>query len=78
MSNFYTFNRSQKRRFMLFYYVLRRFICILLPLLCETIYSSFLVWNSSDPKDNLLFYAFFINNKVLLYLYLHRNINKPY
>ena len=53
MSNFYVFNRSQKRRFMLFYYVLRCFICILLPLLCETIYSSFLVWNSSDPKRQL-------------------------
>ena len=41
-------------------------------------YLSFLVWNSSDPKDKFSFYAFIMNNKVLLYLYslvlnVHRN-----
>ena len=67
MSNVYALNRSQKRCFMMFYYVLFHFICILLPLLCCTVYLSFLVWKSSDAKDIFSFYAFIINNNVLLY-----------
>ena len=27
----------------------------------------FIVWNLSDPKDRFSFYAFIMNNKVLLY-----------
>ena len=42
MSNVYALNRSQKRSFMRFYYVLLHFICILLPLLHCTVYLSFL------------------------------------
>ena len=53
-----------------FYYVLLHFICILLPLLCWTVYMSFLLWNSSDPKDRFLFYVFIMNNNVLLCLCL--------
>ena len=34
----------------------------------QLVYLSFLLWNSSDPK-NFLYYAFIINNKVLLCLY---------
>ena len=34
MSNVCALNRSQKRCLMMFYYVLNRFICLLLPLLC--------------------------------------------
>ena len=49
-----------------FYYVLLHFIWILLPLLCSTVYLSFLLWNSSDPEDRFLFYAFIMNNNVLL------------
>ena len=51
------------------YSVLLRFICILLHLLCSAVYLSFLLCNSSDPKDKFSFYAFIMNNKVLLYLY---------
>ena len=28
---------------------------------------SFIVWNSSDPKEKVSFYAFIMNNKVILY-----------
>ena len=51
------------------YYVWPRFICILLPLLRWTVYLSFLVWISSDPKDKYLFYAFIMNNKIIFCLY---------
>ena len=27
------------------------------------------VWNLSEPKSKLVFYAFIMNNKILLYLY---------
>ena len=43
-----------------FYYVLLHFICILLPLLCWTVYMSFLLWNSSYPKDRFLMYLLWI------------------
>ena len=44
--------------------------CLLLPLLCWTVCLSFLVWNLSDPKERKKsFYAFIMNNKVILYLY---------
>ena len=33
----------------------------------STLVLYFLVWNSSDPKDKFSFYAFIMNNKVLLY-----------
>ena len=68
-SNVCAFNRSQKRCFMMFYSVLLRFICILLHSLCSAVYLSFLLWHSSDPKEKNSFYAFIMNNKVLLYLY---------
>ena len=51
-SNVSALNRSQKRCFMMVYYVLLRFICILSYLLCvELSTCPFIVWNSSDPKD---------------------------
>ena len=53
--------------YVLLLYVVFRFICILLPLLCWTAYLSFLEWNSSDPKEKQSFYAFIMNNKVILY-----------
>lgn len=53
MSNVYSLNRSQKRSFM-FYYVLLHFTCILLPLFRCTVYLFFLVWNSSDAKDQFI------------------------
>ena len=61
----------------MFYDVLLRLlhvICKLLPLLCWTVYLSFLAWKSSDPKD--IFLILCINYKssfvFLLYLYLSR------
>ena len=39
-------------------------------MLSWTVYMSFLLWNLSDPKGTFSFYAFIMNNKVLLYLYL--------
>ena len=33
----------------------------------STLVLYFLVWNTSDPKDKFSFYAFIMNNKVLLY-----------
>ena len=51
----------------MFYGILLHFICILLLLLYWTVYLSFSVWDSVDPKDWFSFYAFIMNNKVLLY-----------
>ena len=69
MSNVCAHNRSQKRRFMMLYYGLLCFICILLPLLCCTVYLSLLLWNSNDPRENLSYDAIIMNNNVLLHLY---------
>ena len=41
LSNVYAHNRSQKWCFIMFYYVLLHFICILLLLLCWTVYLAF-------------------------------------
>ena len=49
----------------MFYDVLLRFICILLPLFCWIVHLPFLLWNSSDPKGKFSFYACITNNKVL-------------
>ena len=50
-------------RFVMFYYVLLYLYILAFPVLK---YLSFLLWNSSDPKDKFSFYAFIMNNKVLL------------
>ena len=50
-------------------FTLSYFICILLPLLFSIVSCPFL-WNSSDPKRNLSFYAFIMTNKALLYFAL--------
>ena len=50
----------------MFYYVLLYLYILAFAVLK---YLSFLLWNSSDPKDKFSFYAFIMNNKVLLYLY---------
>ena len=47
---------TPKRCFIMFYSVLLCFMCILLPLLCWTVCLSFLLWNSSGPKDKFSFY----------------------
>ena len=55
---------------MIFYSVLLRFTCILLPLLCRTVYLPILVRTVGDPKDKFVFNALIMNNKVLSYLYV--------
>ena len=50
----------------MFYYVLLYLYILAFAVLK---YLSFLLWNSSDPKDKFSFYAFIMNNKVLLHLY---------
>ena len=47
----------------MFYYVLLYLYILAFAVLK---YLSFLLWNSSDPKDKFSFYAFIMNNKVLL------------
>ena len=64
-------NRSQKRlsRYFTTFYSVLFYLCTLtfVMLNCET--ALLPGWNPSDSKGKFSFYAFIMNNKVLLYLY---------
>ena len=82
MSNVCALNRFQKRCFMMFYYVLRRFICLLLPLLCWTVYSSaFSCGIRVTQRANrhfmylLWIIMFFLLYCVLDFIYMHKRFH---
>ena len=69
MSNDCALNLSQKCCFTTLY-SLFEFICILFTfVVLNCLIVHFYWWNSSDPKGKFSFYAFIINNKVLLFVF---------